>query len=59
MLRLTYTRALAGLALVTFGMLQIAAGQDAAVAPTDIPPAAAEDEVTEDVVQTVQLGEYP
>lgn len=56
MLRLTYARALAGLALVAYGMLQIAAGQGVDVAPAEGTPAAAEEDAAEEVVQTVQLG---
>lgn len=48
-----------GLAVATWGILQMAAGQDAApVAPAvaDVPPVAVEEDFTEEVVETVQLG---
>lgn len=59
MRRVRYTRNIMGLAAVTWGMLQMAAGQDAApvpAEPTDAMPPAVVDESVEEVVETVHLG---
>ncbi len=50
MRRVIYTKTIAGLAVAGMTMLQWAAGQDAA------PPVVAEEDFTDEVVETVQLG---
>ncbi|MBR5214279.1 MAG: hypothetical protein IKV92_08475, partial [Akkermansia sp.] len=51
-----YTRNIIGLAVVTMSLLQWAAGQDVAPSVTEVPPAVSEEDFSDEVVETVQLG---
>ncbi len=56
MRRVTYTRTIAGLAVATMGLLQWAAGQDTAPLAETPPPTVSEEDFSDEVVETVQLG---